>query len=138
MSRMQYTGRYRLGQVAGDVAAGANDNDEVNSVVFDTNLSKSPAFFVDVVDLGNNKKIAFKMQHSDSSNANFSDVPTGRQTDVNPATEIEDNGRFSYYYGGIKRYIRLVVISKTAAPGATVRVYSDEHNLAHIPDNVGI
>ena len=138
MSRKQFTGQYRWGQVAGDVVAGAGDNDEVNSVVFDTNLCQSPSFDIDIVNLGNNKKISIKMQHSDESNANFVDVPTGRQTDANSATEIEDNGRRSIYYGGIKRYIRLVVISKSAAPGATVRVYSNENNLAHIPDNVGI
>ena len=137
MSRRQFTGQYVFAKV-GDVVANAADDGTANSGSFDTNLCNAPSFNVDIVDLDAGKKLAIKMQHSDAAAADFTDVPAGIQTNANEANEIDADGVQKYFYGGVKRYIRLVVISKAAAPGATVRVYSRQDMLAHVPDNTGI
>ena len=136
-TRRQWTGRFTFTKV-GDAAANAADAGTTNSAAFDTNLSESPSLHVDIVNLAQNKKLKFKLQESSESNANFTDVPLGLKTNVNPATEINANGVQKYWYAGEKRYVRLVVTSVGAAPAATCRVYGILNNLAHVPENTGI
>ena len=136
-ARRQWTGRFTDTKV-GDVTAGAGAGDEVNSASFDTRLGGSPSFKADIVDLAQNKKLKMKMQESNDSAANFVDVPVGQKTNLNPDTEISANGLQRPFYAGNKRYVRLVITSVDAAPGATIRVYGRLDNIDHVPGNVGI
>ena len=135
MSRKQYTDCYDFD--VRTMNANAADDGVTNGASFDTQLCNAPSFAVKVASLAQNKKIAFKIQHS-SDNAAWVDVPAGLQTDAKEADEIEANGNHKYYYAGEKRYIRLVVISKSAAPDAVITYVPMQNLLLSKPNNAAV
>ena len=144
-ARRQYTDCY-VNKFTAEVSADAADGGTVDSAVFDTEGQKcfSPSINVRVKDLGNNKKIALKLQHSDQAAAGFVDVTNdadrAKQTDMVEANEISENTGdegLKFYYVGEKRYIKVVVVSKDAAPDAKVDIWFQQHKLANKPGNEG-
>ena len=123
-----------------EVDANANDNGETNAASFDRRDCYGPTINVRVRNLAQNKNIAFKLQDS-ADNAVWADVTneTGhaQRTDMLAANNISANGGYNYFYAGEKRYIRLVVISKSAAPAAKLDVLYQKHILANKPRNTG-
>ena len=153
MQRSQ-TNHCRVYGKVGDVTASSSNNGTANSPVFDTAECDAPSLLIDIASLGNNKKIALQLQESDEQASGFVDVVNEanrtKKTNVDPAVEFDAAGLAQYdsedkdgsksnpYYIGIKRYIRVKVISKSATPASTVRVYSEKDEIYSKPGNVGI
>ena len=138
--RRQYNDCY-LNSWNAELAANAADDGVARSGVFDTVDCFAPTVNVNVRELGNNKKIAISLEESDSSNAGFTDVANltgkGPVTDALASNEISENGGHTFYYAGLKRYIRLKVTSKSAAPAAKLDILFQKHILASKPRNTG-
>ena len=139
-ARRQFNDCYQNSWVA-NLAAHANKDGVANSASFDTANCFAPCINIRVADLAANKKISFKLQESDQSNAGFADVASvsGRapKTDMLATTEITENGGYNYYYSGLKRYIRVVMTSLDAAPAANLTILFQKHMLASKPRNTG-
>ena len=140
-ARRQYNDCYTNHYVA-DVVAAAGQGAVANSAVFDTKDCFSPSINLNVVALAQNKSLTVKLQDSNEEAANFVDVANtanyAKKTDMEGAdATIEANGGYNFFYAGQKRYIRVVVTSVEAAPGATVRIQFQKHNLASKPRNTG-
>lgn len=120
---------------AADVTASSTNNGTANAAEFPINECYSPTVVVDVASLGNNKDIAFKLQHRDSDSASWADVPVGVQTDADENVNVSATGVQTYFYAGQLARIRLVVVSKSVSPASTVRVYYQRHNLWEVPRN---
>ena len=136
MGRQQWNDRYTNGWTP-EVTASASAGGTVNSAVFDTSLCDSPVVNIRVRDLASNKKLTLKLQDSDSNTTGFVDVAKGVTSDLDPANEVTANGNASYYYAGEKRYVRLVVTSVDASPGAKLDVLFQRHQLHFTPRNTG-
>ena len=142
-ARRQYTD-CRVVTKLNDVNAAAANNGTANSQAFDTAQGSGPSFIVDVVGLNQNKKLTMKMQHSDASAPRWTDVTMGKATtNVDPAQEITTNGLVKYNnadpcYTDIKRYIRMVVTSVGATPGASIRILTVLDGIETKPSLTGI
>ena len=138
--RRQFNDCY-VNQWVDSVAAAAGKDASVNSAAFDTQRCFAPSINIRVRALAANKKLSFKLQDSNESNANFVDVvnTAGRapKTDMLSTTEITANGGSNYFYTGQKRYVRVVVTSLDAAPEANVDILFQKHMLESKPRNAG-
>ena len=119
-----------------DVSANATNNGVANAKSLDTSNADSVTASVNIKTLGSNKKIAFKWQES-VDNSTWVDVADGVQSNLKKTDEYDATGAHKFYYIGSPRYVRLVVVSKTASPAATVAVVYRKDNLSYNPDNTG-
>ena len=142
MSRRQYTDQY-TNQWADEVTANASDGGVQNLAVFDAIDCKGVCMNVHITDTASNKKVKFKIQESDNSTTGFTDVADGANSvvsNVDHSTEYEntDSAGLKFYYAGIKRYVRLVVVSVGATPASKVKCLYQKMGLYDTPSNEGI
>lgn len=130
--RKQYSDCY-TNHYVGDLAAGASVGDEDASESFDVSLCTSPSINVQVLNLAAGKSIAFKLEDSDDENA-WTEVTDSIASDLKKEDSIEDNGGYKYFYAGIKKFVRVVLISSSAASGADVRVQFQRHRIWEKPN----
>ena len=133
MGRQQWNDRYRNAWGT-EITPSNTANAVVNSVSFDTADCDSPTINLNVRSLASNKKIRFKLQHSDN-NTTWTDVPTGVSTDAVATRNITANGEVNYYYAGESRYVRVAVTTVDASPGAKIDVLFQRHQLHSTPRN---
>lgn len=124
-----------VSEFAADISADATLDNEEAGASFDVAECYSPVVVLNVSSLVADGKLAFKLQHKDTADSSWTDVPAGVQTDADPSVEVEANGVRQYGYAGQKDQIRVVVISKTASPGASVSVVYQRHRLWEKPNN---
>lgn len=122
---------------AADVTASASNNGTANAEEFVVGACYSPTILAKVQAIGNNKTIAFKLQDRDSATDSWQDVPSGVQTDADES-DVSEAGYQSFYYAGQKERVRLVVVSTSASPAATVRVTYVRHSLFENPQNASL
>lgn len=120
---------------AADVSADNTNGNEVSAAEFEVGSCNAPVVIANVSALGNDKTIALKLQHRDSATASWVDVPAGRQTNANPDDDIDSTGIYQRSYAGQLSRFRLVVVSTSANPAATVKVVYQRHRLWEKPNN---
>ena len=120
---------------AADLTADGTDEGEVNGASFNVAECYSPVVIVNLTGLGSDKSVAFKLQHKDTADTTWEDVPKGTQTDASEDDEISENGVYQYGYAGQKDQFRVVLVSKSASPGASANVVYQRHRLWEKPNN---